>query len=167
MTTCFAQRAQRRLEWQGWLKDAAADHAAKLKGASTAIDYSISYSKNASGSDERLVDEKGELRHEHVERVDRAAWLVNELPLTLSRVQLLFAENAPVREAALAAFEDLHQAVDHLRGYHREHLNSYRDHTILDKEKALKLLDQARGSQSRAKERGTFYGRGSPGHPQF
>jgi hypothetical protein len=94
VTTWFAQRAQCRLEWQGWLKDAAADHAAKVKGASMTIDHAISYSKRALDEGEGVIDQDGKkkLSHEHVGRVDRAALLVNELPLTLSRMQLLFAE---------------------------------------------------------------------------
>ncbi|MDQ3911595.1 MAG: hypothetical protein M3305_07490 [Actinomycetota bacterium] len=107
-------RWQGRAQWQRLLHEGASEFAAKLAGASTAVRHAIS-------SFERLADQEGTPSSEDEEATKEAMkdaeWLVNEIPLSLSRLRLLFGEESRVYGEAKSAEQNLKLAVGELKDY--------------------------------------------------
>ncbi len=96
---------ERKVQWQKWLHEAAAEYATKLGGASEAVRHAI------------LSFEEGRSVDERRRAVENAQWLIPEVRLLLFRLWLLFGEASSVSKAAEEAVENLDQAVKHLPKY--------------------------------------------------
>jgi hypothetical protein len=134
--TLVRLRHERGMEQWRQLHEGAAEFAAKLGGASTAVGYAISECK------ENPIDQAGDLPPGHEKAVEDADWLVNEARLPLSRVRLLFGEESSVSEPALTAATELEQAVRYLK----RHL---RDRTPTDLQEAQKCCESARKQEGK------------------
>jgi hypothetical protein len=122
LTTSISLRRQRRSEWQGWLQEAAAEFAMKVRGASTAVEHAILYSRDALRENETAATGEGEFLAAYDERVGWAAHLVRQVPLSLSRVELLFSENPSAKDAARESFEALERALESLEDRDKKEL---------------------------------------------
>jgi hypothetical protein len=111
--TMVRLRHERDIEQWRQLHEGAAEFAAKLGGAATAVGYAISECK------ENPIDQAGDLPPEHKKAVEDADWLVNEARLPLSRVRLLFGDTSSVSKAALDAATELEQTVRYLKRHLR------------------------------------------------